>query len=318
MKRHVVVMNGKKMNYDGALDYQLLGDHVIVYDDTDEKNFLEHASQAEIIVTKEMSVTSEMIAGLKNVQLIVEAGTGYNNIDLDAANKKHITVCNVPSYSSKRVAHTAIMGMLMLSSSMQMQLRHLERGDHSHFTNGLLMRHEELNDKTLGIVGAGHIGREVGKVAHAMGMQVIYNTRTTKDDGEEYVSLNELLKRSDYVSLHVPLNELTYHMINKDTLSLMKNNAFLINTSRGALVDEEALISSLKAKEIGGAFLDVTEVEPPEEGSPLYELENVIITPHMGWKGLETRKRLLSIVKDDIDAFDADHPINVVNEPFSL
>lgn len=125
MKRHVVVMNGKKMNYDGALDYQLLGDHVIVYDDTDEKNFLEHASQAEIIVTKEMSVTSEMIAGLKNVKLIVEAGTGYNNIDLDAANKKHITVCNVPSYSSKRVAHTAIMGMLMLSSSMQMQLRHL-------------------------------------------------------------------------------------------------------------------------------------------------------------------------------------------------
>ena len=107
-------------------------------------------------------------------------------------------------------------------------------------------------------------------------------------------------------------------MINKDTLSLIKNNAFLINTSRGALVDEEALISSLKAKEIGGAFLDVTEVEPPEEGSPLYELENVIITPHMGWKGLETRKRLLSIVKDDIDAFDADHPINVVNEPFSL
>ena len=315
---NVVVMNGKKMNYDGVLDYHILGDQVIVYDDTNEKDFIKHSEGADVLVTKEMPITKEMIEHLDQVKLIVEAGTGYNNIDLESCNKKHITVCNVPSYSSKRVAHTAIMGMLMLSSSMQMQMRHLERGDRSHFTEGLMMRHEELNDKTVGIVGAGHIGREVARVAKAMGMHVLFHTRTFKDDGEEYVSLEELLRRSDYISLHVPLSEKTYHMINKETLSLIKPNAFLINTSRGSLIDEEALISSLKSQSIGGAFLDVQEEEPPKKESSLYDLENVIITPHMGWKGLETRKRLLSIVKDDIDAFYKEAPINVVNEPFSL
>ena len=316
MNDKCVVLNAKKMNFDGKLDFSILSSDVTVYDDTTEQQLTERIQGADIIVTKEMPVSAEMIQRFpESVKLICEAGTGYNNIDLKAAGQRGITVCNIPAYSTERVAHTAIMMILNLSSAMQVQMKMLACGNHDNFTRNLQVPHVEVNGKTLGIIGAGHIGRKVIQIAQALDMNILVYTRTPREDekGIRYVLLEELLKNSDYVSMHCPLTESTKHMINKETLSLMKPSAFIINTSRGALIDEAALIEALENGTIAGAGLDVQETEPPEENSPLYTMDNVLLTPHMGWKGLETRQRLVSILADNIKKFMEGNPINVVS-----
>lgn len=316
MEEKVAVLNGAKMNYDGSLDFSGLSDNIVLYDDTTEEEFAEHIRGAAAIVTKEMPVTREMIAGMpESVRLICEAGTGYNNIDMDAAREKGLTVCNVPAYSSERVAHTAVMMMLNLSSFVQKQIRMLERGDRSNFTKCLQVPHTELNGKTLGVIGAGHIGQQVIRIAKAMDMHILAYTRTPREDEEDlkYVPLETLLRESDYVTLHCPLTADTRHLINAERLAMMKPTAFLINTGRGALIDEKALIEALRNGTIAGAGLDVQETEPPAQDNPLYDMENVILTPHMGWKGQETRQRMVDIVAADVQGFFAGKPVNVVS-----
>jgi len=301
MSDKTVVLNAKKMNFDGNLDFSVLSSDVTVYDDTTPEQLLERIEGADIIVTKEMPVNGDLIRKFPaSVKLICEAGTGYNNLDLDAAREKGITVCNIPAYSSERVAHTAVMMILNLSSTMQVQMKMLANGNHDNFTKNLQVPHVEVNGKTLGIIGAGHI--------------LVY-TRTPRadEDGIRYVDLETVLKNSDYVSLHCPLTPQTKHMINKETLALMKPTAFLINTSRGALIDEPALIEALEKRQIAGAGLDVQETEPPKADNPLYTLDNVILTPHMGWKGLETRQRLVSILAENVKGFLEGKPVNVVS-----
>ncbi len=315
MNQKVVVLNAAKMNYDGRLDFSNLSPEIVIYDDTNASEILERIAGAAAIVTKEMPVPAEMIAQFPDsVKLICEAGTGYNNIAIGAARERGITVCNVPAYSSHRVAHTAIMLMLNLSSTMQTQIGMLAKGDRSNFTKCLSVPHVELNGKTLGVIGTGNIGQQVIRVAQAMDMKILAYSRTPKDlAGVEFVSLETLLKESDYVSLHCPLNDQTRHLMNEQTLALMKPTAFLINTSRGALIDEPALIRVLQEGKIAGAGLDVQETEPPASDNPLYTLENVVLTPHMGWKGQETRQRMVDIVAEDIQGFFAGTPVNVVN-----
>lgn len=311
-----VVLNSARMNYDGKLDMSILSSNVTEYAVTEQDQILERVQGADIVVTKEMPVSGETIAAFPDsVKLICEAGTGYNNIDIEAARAKGITVCNIPAYSTERVAHTAIMMILNLSSSMQIQQAMLTRGDRSNFTKCMQVEHVEVNGKTLGIIGAGTIGREVIKVAQALGMKVIAYTRTPRADEEnlKYMSLEEVLKQSDYISLHCPLTPQTKHMINKETLAMMKPTAFIINTGRGALIDETALIEALQNGVIAGAGLDVQETEPPVQDNPLYDMPNVILTPHMGWKGLETRQRLVSILAANIKGFIEGHPQNVVS-----
>ncbi|MBS5710295.1 MAG: D-2-hydroxyacid dehydrogenase [Veillonella sp.] len=316
MNERVVVVNASKMNYDHLLDFSVLSNDVQVYDDSTNEEVIERIQGARVVVTKELPVGADLLSQFPDsVKLIVEAGTGYNNIDLDAARAKGITVCNIPAYSTERVAHTVIMMLLNFSSTMQQQIGMLAKGDRSNFTKYLQVSHTEVNGKTLGVVGAGHIGMEVIKVAKALGMNILVHTRTPKADGDgiRYVSLDELLEHSDYITLHCPLNEQTKHMINKDTIAKMKSSAVIINTGRGALINEADLCDALAAKRIAGAGLDVQEVEPPAEDSPLYTLDNVIITPHMGWKGLETRQRLVGIIHDNVQAFLKGEPINVVS-----
>jgi len=316
MNERVVVVNASKMNYDHLLDFSVLSNDVQVYDDSTNEEVIERIQGARVVVTKELPVGADLLSQFPDsVKLIVEAGTGYNNIDLDAARAKGITVCNIPAYSTERVAHTVIMMLLNFSSTMQQQIGMLAKGDRSNFTKYLQVSHTEVNGKTLGVVGAGHIGMEVIKVAKALGMNILIHTRTPKADGDgiRYVSLDELLEHSDYITLHCPLNEQTKHMINKDTIAKMKSSAVIINTGRGALINEADLCEALVAKRIAGAGLDVQEVEPPVEDSPLYTLDNVIITPHMGWKGLETRQRLVGIIRDNVQAFFKGEPINVVS-----
>ena len=317
MSERVVVVNASKMNYDHALDFSVLSSDVQVYDDSTNEELIERIQGARVVVTKELPVGADLLSQFPDtVKLIVEAGTGYNNIDLNAAKERGITVCNIPAYSTERVAHTVIMMILNFASTMQKQIGMLAKGDHSNFTKYLQVSHTEVNGKTLGVVGAGHIGMEVIKVAKALGMNVLVHTRTPKADGDgiRYVSLDELLEHSDYITLHCPLNEQTKHMINKDTIAKMKSSAIIINTGRGALINEADLCEALAAKRIAGAGLDVQEVEPPAEDSPLYTLDNVIITPHMGWKGLETRQRLVGIIRDNVQAFFKGEPINVVSK----
>ena len=316
MNERVVVVNASKINYDHLLDFSVLSNDVQVYDDSTNEEVIERIQGARVVVTKELPVGADLLSQFPDsVKLIVEAGTGYNNIDLDAARTKGITVCNIPAYSTERVAHTVIMMLLNFSSTMQQQIGMLAKGDRSNFTKHLQVSHTEVNGKTLGVVGAGHIGMEVIKVAKALGMNILIHTRTPKADrdGIRYVSLDELLEHSDYITLHCPLNEQTKHMINKDTIAKMKSSAIIINTGRGALINEADLCEALAAQRIAGAGLDVQEVEPPAEDSPLYTLDNVIITPHMGWKGLETRQRLVGIIRDNVQAFFKGEPINVVS-----
>ena len=316
MNERVVVVNASKMNYDHLLDFSVLSNDVQVYDDSTNAELIERIQGARVVVTKEIPVDAELLSQFPDtVQLIVEAGTGYNNIDLDAARAKGITVCNIPAYSTERVAHTVIMMILNFASTMQQQIAMLAKGDRSNFTKHLQVSHTEVNGKTLGVIGAGHIGMEVIKVAKALGMNILIHTRTPKADGDgiRYVSLDELLENSDYITLHCPLNDKTKHMINKETIAKMKPNAVIVNTGRGPLINEADLCEALAAKRIHGAGLDVQEVEPPVEDSPLYTLDNVIITPHMGWKGLETRQRLVGIIRDNVQAFLKGEPINVVS-----
>lgn len=317
MSERVVVVNAGKMNYDHALDFSILSNDVQVYEDSTNAELIERIQGARVVVTKELPVSADLLSQFPDtVELIVEAGTGYNNIDLDAAKKKGITVCNIPAYSTERVAHTVIMMILNFASTMQQQIGMLARGDRSNFKKYLQVSHTEVNGKTLGVVGAGHIGMEVIKVAKALGMNILVHTRTPKADGDgiRYVSLDELLENSDYITLHCPLNDQTKHLINKETIGKMKSNAVIVNTGRGPLINEVDLCEALAAKRIAGAGLDVQEVEPPAEDSPLYTLDNVIITPHMGWKGLETRQRLVGIIRDNIQAFLKGEPINVVSQ----
>ena len=317
MSERVVVVNAGKMNYDHALDFSVLSSDVQVYDNSTNEEFIERIQGARVVVTKELPVNAELLSQFPDtVKLIVEAGTGYNNIDLNAAKKRGITVCNIPAYSTERVAHTVIMMILNFASTMQKQIGMLAKGDRSNFTKYLQVSHTEVNGKTLGVVGAGHIGMEVIKVAKALGMNILIHTRTPKADGDgvRYVSLGELLENSDYITLHCPLNEQTKYMINKETIAKMKPSAVIVNTGRGPLINEVDLCEALATKRIAGAGLDVQEVEPPAEDSPLYTLDNVIITPHMGWKGLETRQRLVGIIRDNVQAFFKGEPINVVSK----
>ena len=317
MSERVVVVNAGKMNYDHALDFSILSNDVQVYDNSTNEELIERIQGARVVVTKELPVGADLLSQFPDtVKLIVEAGTGYNNIDLNAAKERGITVCNIPAYSTERVAHTVIMMILNFASTMQQQIGMLAKGDRSNFTKYLQVSHTEVNGKTLGVVGAGHIGMEVIKVAKALGMNILIHTRTPKADGDgiRYVSLDELLENSDYITLHCPLNEQTKYMINKETIAKMKPSAVIVNTGRGPLINEADLCEALAAKRIAGAGLDVQEVEPPAEDSPLYTLDNVIITPHMGWKGLETRQRLVGIIRDNVQAFFKGEPINVVSK----
>lgn len=317
MNQRVVVLNGAKMNYDGKLDFSVLSPDTVVYDDSKGDEIVERIDGAAAVITKEMPVPAEIIQQFPDsVKLIVEAGTGYNNIDIQAAKDKGITVCNIPAYSTQRVAHTAVMLLLNLASSMRVQMAMLAKGDRRNFTDHLLVPHGEVNGKVLGIIGAGHIGREVMKIAIALGMEIMVYTRTPRPDEDHitYTDLETVLKTCDYLSIHCPLTEKTRHLIDRDAIALMKPSACIINTARGAIIDETALIEALQQHRLAGAGLDVQEVEPPVADSPLYTMEHVILTPHMGWKGLETRQRLVQIIAEDVHHFFDGDPVNVVSQ----
>lgn len=315
-----VFLNAAKLDFDQKLDFSPVRQltELTNYDDTCNEDILARVQGQDVVITKEMPVSGELIAQFPpSVKLICEAGTGYNNIDIVAARAKNIAVCNIPSYSTEAVAQLAITFLLNLSASLQQQQRMLDRQDFSNFTKYLQVPHVELPGKTLGVIGAGAIGREVIRLALALGLNVLVHTPRPRPWGEEqvrFVSLAELLRESDFVSLHCPLKAETKHILNKERLQLMKPSAYVINTSRGGLIDEAALIEALREGRLAGAALDVQDPEPPALDNPLFGLDNVIMTPHIGWRRYESRQRLVNLIADNILAFKAGKRLNVVND----
>ena len=316
---NIVFLNAASINFDDELVFSSLKNigTFTMYDESQHDEILNNVANQNIIITKEIPLSRELIDQFPpSVKLICEAGTGYNNIDLQAATDKGIRVCNIPGYSSEAVAQLAITYMLNLSSSIVQQQKMIERKYFSNFTNHLQVPHFELQNKTLGLIGTGEIGKQVMKIARALGMDVLTYSRTPKkfdDPRVKSASLDDLLKQSDFVSIHCPLTDETKHLIDINKLKLMKPTAFIINTARGAIIKETDLIDALQKGIIAGAGLDVQDPEPPQLDNPMFSMDNVILTPHIGWKTLESRQRLVQLLSGNIEAFINDNLINAVN-----
>lgn len=316
---NTVFLNAAKVDFDNNLDFSPLTKitGVTKYHDSSNEEILEKVTDQNIIITKELTIGRNLITKFPpSVKLICEAGTGYNNIDITAAREQNITVCNVPGYSTAAVAQLAISFILNFCSSLIQQQIMIKEKNFANFTEYLQVPHFELENKTLGVIGAGTIGQQVIKIARALGMNILVYSRMPKswqDSNIHSVSLEELLRKSDFVTIHCPLTSGTKYLINKDSLKLMKPSSFIVNTSRGAIIKEKDLIEALQNRSIAGAALDVQEQEPLEPNSPLFSIDNLILTPHIGWKCIESRQRLIKLLTDNIEAFIKGKPINVVN-----
>lgn len=277
---------------------------------------VEYVGDAEAVLCNKTPFTAEVLEACHNLKYIGLCATGYNNIDVAAATRLGITVCNAPAYSNAAVAQQVFSFILRYTNRTSAYNRFVHNGGwiRSETFSAFEYPITELAGKTLGIIGYGRIGRQVAKIAHAFDMNVIVNTRTAKQDSSvKFVGLKELLSKSDMITLHCPLTDETNGLIDLDALKLCKPTAILINTSRGAVINEADLAYALDNDIIAGAGLDVLCEEPMSADNPLLNAKNCIITPHIAWAPIDTRKRLITIVADNLSAFINGKPINTVN-----
>ncbi len=278
---------------------------------------LERVRQAELVATNKVVLNREILEACDNLKLICVAATGTNNVDLQAAHELGIAVTNVTAYGTPSVAQHVFTLILALTNRLNEYVASVKTGQWAKAPYFCVLDYpfRELNGKTLGIVGMGELGRGVAKVADAFGMEVIISQRPGGEATAGRLPFNEILKRSDVLSLHVPLADNTRNLIAAPQLALMKKNAILINAARGGIVDEAALADALVKGEIGGAGFDVLTVEPPREGNVLLELDlpNLIITPHVAWAATESRQRLINLLALNIKAFFDEEKLNRVD-----
>ena len=284
------------------------------FDILTKDEIIENLKGKDAVICNKAIIDREIMekTGVKFVGLFA---TGYNNIDTAAARELGVTVCNVPGYSTDSVTQITFSLLLELAGNTSKYFNSVAKGDwvkakqFSYFSFPI----GEIAGKTLGIFGLGAIGMAVAKVGLAFGMKVIAYTRTPKQvEGVEMVTLEELFKQSDFLSFHCPLTPDTTKLVNEQTLSLMKPTAFIVNTSRGGVIDELALAKALGDGKIAGAGLDVMTIEPMSADCPLRNAKNCIITPHIAWASLEARTRLIGKVCENLDAFKKGNPINRV------
>jgi glycerate dehydrogenase len=312
----IVITDGFTLN-PGDLSwkkFETLGE-VQYYDRTQPDEVLDRVKDADVIVTNKTPISSEVIPNCKSLKVIAVTATGYNVVDVAAAKTKKVLVCNVPEYGTHSVAQHAIALLLELSNRVGINNESVQAGGWSSSVDWSYSKSPiiELKDKVLGIVGMGRIGNQTATIALALGMKIIFFRGESTSNNADKVSLTDLFKRSDFISLHCPLRPDNEKFVNQELLSLMKPTAFLINTSRGQLIDEEALASALKAKSIAGAALDVLSKEPPSKGHPLIGLKNCIITPHTAWLSKEARSRILETSFDNVGKALGGVPQNVVS-----
>lgn len=296
-----------------------LVDEYVVYDRTDAEDVFERSKDADILVTNKTVITGEMLEKLTNLKFISTLSTGYNVIDTKKARELGIPVSNIPAYSTDAVAQLVFALLLELTNHVAIHDKSVKNGEwtaceHFCYTKTPLC---ELSGKTFGIIGFGKIGSAVAKIALAFGMKVkAYSPNTRTFDGVgtvDFTTLEDVIASSDVISLHCPLTEKTNGLVNMDFLSRMKKSAFLINTSRGPVINEADLKKALDEGIIAGAGVDVLSTEPPKADNPLLHSEKCIITPHIAWASFEARTRLVGIFRENVKAFLEGKPINVVN-----
>ncbi|MBS4195706.1 D-2-hydroxyacid dehydrogenase [Lederbergia citri] len=318
---NIVVLDGYTLN-PGDLDWaslERLG-NVTIYDRTNADEIIQRSADAQIVLTNKTPMTRETLSALPNLQYIGVLATGYNIIDTEAAKERGIIVTNVPTYSTQSVAQLVFALLLELCHHVGRHSDAVYEGEWTRsidfsFAKSPLI---ELAGKTIGLIGLGRIGRQTAQVAQAFGMHVLAvgSGRRTPPEvaGVEWVELEELMERSDVVSLHCPLTPNTEKLINAEKIALMKKSAFLINTSRGPLIDEQALADALNEGGIAGAAVDVLSTEPPEAYNPLLSARNCVITPHIAWATKEARERLMEIAVSNVQSFIKGNAVNIVNQ----
>ncbi len=288
---------------------------VAYYDMMPKDQIIEALKDADAVVSNKSVIDKEIIDAT-NLKFIGVFATGYNNIDIEYAAQKGIVVCNVPGYSTDSVTQATFALMLELATNTHRYVRSVAEGDwkRSKYFSYFGFPISELAGKTLGIYGLGTIGISVSRVALALGMKVNAYSRTKKDvEGVNFVSREQIFSESDFLSFHCPLNEQTSKVLCAETLALMKPTAYVINTSRGGVIDEQALADALKEGRIAGAALDVLTYEPMREDCVLFGIDNCLITPHIAWATIEARTRLIARVAENLQAFADGCPINAVN-----
>jgi glycerate dehydrogenase len=319
MMLRIVVLDGFTLN-PGDLSWERLRElgECSIYDRSAPEEVMARARNAEIVLTNKIMLSADMIERLGRLKYIGVTATGFNIADVEAARERGIPVTNVPTYGTDSVAQMVFAHLLNLTQNVGHHARTVSEGrwctseDFCYWDTPLV----ELAGLTMGIIGFGRIGQTTARLARAFGMKVIACDVTTPEempDGCEMVELKDVFRHADVVSLHCPLTPHTEHIVNKQNLALMKKTAFLINTSRGSLVDEQVLADALNSGRIAGAGLDVLAVEPPEQQNPLLNARHCYVTPHIAWATRAARKRLLNVAVDNVAAFLAGRPQNVVN-----
>lgn len=283
-----------------------LGD-VTVYDITKQEEVIERIKDAEVLILNKVKLNSENLPYAKNLKLICITATGFDNVDLDYCREHNIGVCNVVGYSTDSVVQLTVAMAFSLATNLGAFDKYVKSGDYtkSGIFNCIKPVFREMSALTWGVVGLGNIGGKVADIAKTMGCKVIAYKRTPV---EEYncVDIDTLCRESDIISVHTPLNDETYHLINEKRLSMMKNGAILINVARGAVLDEEAVCRAVEDKKLGGLGVDVYSVEPMQPDSPYQRIlncENVIFTPHMAWGAVDSRQRCMDEVAKNIQSF---------------
>ena len=318
MKQVTALFLDKASLYPEDLDFALLADVADWqwFDNANPGDIGASLERAEIIVTNKKLLDGDVLKVCKNLKLICVAATGVNNVDVAAATELGVKVCNVRAYATASVSQHVFSLILSLNRQLFSYNESAINGDwtHSDYFCHFGLPISDLENKTLGIIGYGELGQSVAKIAKSFGMQVLLAKRNESDTRENRVDLSFLLKASDVVSLHCPLTADNYHMISVDELAMMKSNSIIINTARGGLINESALLSALEGKFIAGAGLDVLEEEPPTADHALinYHEKNLIVTPHIAWASCESRQRLIDEVARNIEAFKQGQARNII------
>lgn len=315
----IIVLDGYAMN-PGDLSWDALRElgEVAIYDRTSASEVADRITDADIALTNKAIINADAIAQAGQLKYIGVMATGFNVVDIEAARQRNITVTNIPAYSTASVAQLVFGLMLELVNHISAYAKSVDNGDwfkskdFSYQVRPII----ELRDKVLGIVGFGKIGQAVARIALAFGMKVIASHKHPERDkmeGVDFVNEKILFSQADIVTLHCPLNEQNKAFVNLALIDSMKPTSFLINTSRGALIQEQDLTDALNNETIAGAGLDVLSVEPPSSDNPLFKAKNCIIVPHIGWATFEARSRLMETVVSNIRSFMNDQPVNVIS-----
>lgn len=312
----IVITDGYTLN-PGDLsweDIHAIGE-IEYYDRTAPEQITERCKEANVIIANKTPITKEVIDAATKLKVIAVTATGYNIVDIAAALARHIPVCNVPEYGTYSVAQHTWALLLELTNHVGINAQSVTNGGWSTSSDFCYSKRPlvELADKTLGIVGMGRIGQQVATIAKAMGMHVLYHSRHPKPNWPSCVSLPELFEQSDVISLHCPQTPDNIGFVNASLLSKMKRTAYIINTSRGLLIDEADLAAVLKQNKIAGAALDVLSKEPPAANHPLIGLPNCIVTPHNAWLSREARSRIMKTTIENIVMALKGNPQHAVN-----